>query len=527
MKNSKSTNLKEKDTQEYIAELEDSLHMNETKFNIFYNNSVDMYVAVSPADATIKFCNETLLKKTGYKEDEVVGMPVFKLYHESCIDKVHEAFNEFVSTGKVVNKHLLMKTKDNKKIDVMLNVVSVRDDEGNIIYSTSSWRDITQELKAKQNEIEYEHLLAESQRMAKIGSWKINLSDNSFNCSDEIYNILNIEKENKLKDYSCFLEYVHNEDKEKVTKSFDEFIENKIPYTLEYRIIIENNQIKHIQSSWEAINDENDNLISLIGTVQDISYTKSIQNQLEELNKTLEDKVIKKTQELEQAQEQLLFSEKMAALGSLVAGVAHEINTPIGIGYTGSSHFIDETKLLKKKYHEDTMTKEDFEEYLNTSVELSNLINANLERAVELVKSFKQVAVDQSSEEKRVFNLSKYINEILTSIHSVTKQKNISFNIVCDENLIVDTYAGAFAQIITNLIMNSFIHGFEGVDEGSITLSIEKEDNILHLEYKDTGNGIENKNLDKIFDPFFTTNRSNGSSGLGLNIIYNMIKKKF
>ncbi|NQY21356.1 MAG: transporter substrate-binding domain-containing protein, partial [Campylobacteraceae bacterium] len=240
-----------------------------------------------------------------------------------------------------------------------------------------------------------------------------------------------------------------------------------------------------------------------------------IENSNEELQMTIEN--------LELAQEQLISSEKMAALGGLVAGVAHEINTPVGIGLTGISHLEDSTKEIYEKYNQDEMSQEEFEEYLTTAKDLSFLVHKNLEKAASLVKSFKQVAVDQSSEEKRIFNLKKYLYEILQSIHAVIKKTNIKIEISCDSNIKINSYAGAYSQIITNLIMNSLIHGFKEKEKGNIFINVIKNDKELKIIYKDTGKGIKEENLNKIFDPFFTTNRDNGGSGLGLNIIHNII----
>ncbi|MCJ8326329.1 MAG: transporter substrate-binding domain-containing protein [Campylobacterales bacterium] len=228
-------------------------------------------------------------------------------------------------------------------------------------------------------------------------------------------------------------------------------------------------------------------------------------------------------QNLKQTQEQLISSEKMAALGGLVAGVAHEINTPVGIGLTGISHLEDSTKIIYEKYNQDEMSQEEFEEYLDTSIDLSFLVHRNLEKAASLVKSFKQVAVDQSSEEKRIFDLREYLYEILQSIHAVTKKTNIKIEIYCDPDIIINSYPGSYSQIITNLIMNSLIHGFKEKEKGTIFINVSKNNKEVKIIYTDTGKGIKEENINKIFDPFFTTNRDNGGSGLGLNIIYNII----
>jgi len=229
---------------------------------------------------------------------------------------------------------------------------------------------------------------------------------------------------------------------------------------------------------------------------------------------------------LKKTQNQLIESEKMASLGGLVAGVAHEINTPIGIGITGSTHFLEMTNKLKKLYNDDEMGEDDFEDYLNSSVDLAKLININLSKATELIKSFKQIAVDQTSEEKRTFNLKQYLNEVLLSIGNVLKKTNLSVDIVCKPNIEIYFYPGLLSQIISNLIMNSIIHAYDKESTGKIILNAKVEEDNLTILYSDDGNGISSENLPKIFNPFFTTNRENGGSGLGLNIIYNIVTKQ-
>ncbi|WP_108061479.1 nitrate- and nitrite sensing domain-containing protein [Poseidonibacter lekithochrous] len=246
---------------------------------------------------------------------------------------------------------------------------------------------------------------------------------------------------------------------------------------------------------------------------------------IEELQHTNEEYEVS-LDNLKKTQTQLIESEKMASLGGLVAGVAHEINTPVGIGITGSSHFLEMTDKLKKLYDSDNMGEDDFEDYLNSSVDLAKLINLNLSKAAELVKSFKQIAVDQTSEEKRTFALEKYLNELLLSIGNVLKRTELEVDIQCDSNIKIYSYPGLLSQIITNLIMNSIIHGYDEIKQGKIIIDIKVIDENLVISYKDDGKGIPSENLLKIFDPFFTTNRENGGSGLGLNIIYNIITKQ-
>jgi len=260
---------------------------------------------------------------------------------------------------------------------------------------------------------------------------------------------------------------------------------------------------------------------------QQIEYDRRKNNEITILSKAFNqmlNNLEKNLAKLQDTQKHLLQSEKMVALGGMVAGVAHEINTPVGMALTGITHLYEETKRLEKLYKNDEMTQEDFEEYLKTSFELNKSIQINLNKAAELVKSFKQVAVDQTSGEIRTFKLKEYINEILLSLHNKLKKTKIKVEVDIDENIIIKANPGHYSQIITNFVMNSLIHGFKKDEEGIIKIKafVNTSDNLV-IEYSDTGKGIPDNLKDKIFDPFFTTNREGGGSGLGMSIIYNLI----
>ena len=227
--------------------------------------------------------------------------------------------------------------------------------------------------------------------------------------------------------------------------------------------------------------------------------------------------------ELRQAQDQLVQSGKMAALGELVAGVAHEINTPLGIGVTAASHLEIKVRDHSKRYHNNQLTRSEFEAFLRTALDSSNMVLANLNRAAEMVRSFKQVAVDQSDQEMRDFNVKSYFEEIFRNLQPELKRTKHEVTIHCQEGLVVTGYPGVLYQIVTNLVMNSLIHGFEGIESGRIQLDIRLEEENLKLRYSDNGCGISEKHLAKIFDPFFTTRRGQGGSGLGMHIVYNLV----
>ncbi len=253
------------------------------------------------------------------------------------------------------------------------------------------------------------------------------------------------------------------------------------------------------------------------------NIVNDFQKRVDEKTKALEENISK----LKSMQAELIQNEKMASLGSLVAGVSHEINTPIGMALTTSTHLNKELNSLKKSYLNEEMSEKEFLEYLEDSKLSIDSINKNLIRAVNLIKSFKQIAVDQISEELREFNLKEYLDEILLSIHSKIKMTKIKIEVNIDKNIAINSYAGIFSQIFTNLIINSIIHGFNnGVDIGTIKISANLENNDLTIYYEDDGKGLDELTKKKIFDPFYTTNRVKGGSGLGMNIVYNLVVKK-
>ncbi len=237
-----------------------------------------------------------------------------------------------------------------------------------------------------------------------------------------------------------------------------------------------------------------------------------------EISQTLEN--------LKATQRQLVQAEKMAALGRLVAGVAHEINTPIGIAITMASTLKSETGEVVSGYQEGTLKGSTLKEYLNMAAESSQLILSNLQRAGELVQSFKQVAVDQSNLDKRDFAVKAYIEEVLVSLKPKFKPTQHTLEIEGDESITMHSYPGAFSQIVTNLVINSISHAYPPGQCGHLHFNLTQQQERLIIEYADDGGGISSENLSKIFDPFFTTARHRGGVGLGLHIVYNLVTQK-
>lgn len=255
--------------------------------------------------------------------------------------------------------------------------------------------------------------------------------------------------------------------------------------------------------------------------------------ELFELNQDLEKRVAERTAELEssiivikEAQAKLVQSEKMAALGGLVAGVAHEINTPVGVGITAASHMETATKDFEKLFETEQMKRSDLQSFLSTSKEASRILLTNLTRAAQLIQGFKQVSVDQNTGGKRVIDFAEYIDKILMSLHPKIKMTKQTITVDCPKKMLVDTYPGAISQILTNLIMNSLTHAYDVDDSGLINITVREMDKKLEIEYRDDGRGIDQDHINHVFDPFFTTKRASGGTGLGMNIVYNLVTQK-
>ena len=290
---------------------------------------------------------------------------------------------------------------------------------------------------------------------------------------------------------------------------------------LEYKVEVRTQELTALNEELEAMNTQ---LLDSNSSLEiEISERKKAEERLESLNKELS-KVI---EEMKTMQSYLVQSEKMAALGGLVAGIAHEINTPVGVGLTAATNLQKITKDFADLCENGKPRRQDLTDYLEDLLESANIIEANLERAAKLIRSFKQVSIDQSSEERREFNVKAYLEEILLSMHPKLKKTKLAVTVDCDEELKLDGFPGAFSQIITNLLMNSIIHAYEPGDEGEIKISAKTQDGFFMLTYSDDGKGMPKEMQMKIFTPFFTTKRGTGSTGLGLYILHNIVVKQF
>ena len=230
---------------------------------------------------------------------------------------------------------------------------------------------------------------------------------------------------------------------------------------------------------------------------------------------------------LRDTQNQLIESEKMASLGTLIAGVAHEINTPLGISITATSVIKDKTTQLKSLLQDKNLTESALVNFLETVDQSVDMSGNSLSRVSDLILNFKQVVADQVVDDVREINLGNYIHEVLTTLSVAMKRAKVKNHLQYDKDILITTPPGAVAQIITNLVNNSLKHAFENKRNGYISIIIkELPDESVEMTYKDNGCGMNDDVLKNIYEPFFTTKRNDGGTGLGMNIVYNLIKQK-
>lgn len=268
----------------------------------------------------------------------------------------------------------------------------------------------------------------------------------------------------------------------------------------------------------------------IIVNSRDITERKLAAEHIEQLNEELEQRVRDRTAELEESlenlrrtQNHLIQTEKMASLGSMVAGAAHEINTPLGIAVTAISNMdriIDDFIRIDQS---GTLRRQDLDALIDNLKAGCDIIEPNLERAARLVRSLKQVSVDQTNANMRRFRVAAYMDEVLVSLQPRLKKTNIIIDIECDSDLQITSDPGALAQILTNLIANSLEHAYEPHQNGKIVISARIDGDNFVLQYCDDGKGMAREVCDRVFEPFFTTRRGSGGTGLGLHVVYNLV----
>lgn len=277
--------------------------------------------------------------------------------------------------------------------------------------------------------------------------------------------------------------------------------------------------------------------MGILGIGRDVTERRRAQDQLEALNHELEDRVLARTRDLEttnaelqaamqvlqRTQNELVQGEKLASLGRMVAGVAHELNTPIGNALTIGSTLADYARRMNRAMKEDRLKRSELAEFLHESAEGALVLERALRQASHLIASFKQVAADQQSEQRRPFDLATTVDEILAILRPGLRGTSITLECQVPAGIAMDSYPGVLAQVLSNLVTNAKVHAFEGRTQGLVRVEAEDLGELVSLSIRDNGTGIPEDIRSRIFDPFFTTRMGRGGTGLGLSIVHGLV----
>lgn len=320
-----------------------------------------------------------------------------------------------------------------------------------------------------------------------------------------------------------------------ITSPLDRMVEviQQVAREKDYSLRLPTSHLQEVDSVSHAFN------IMLNRIQQHITRQEKAEQEASSLAAELEQQVSQRTQALKEAnsellktleqlhlyQSQLVESEKMASLGDMVAGIAHEVNTPIGLSVTASTLLQDKLHLMQEKFSDKRISTQEFERFLNDCDENLAIIYRNVNRAADLITAFKQVAVDQSSEVDRQILVVDFMQDVLLSIKPRLKDStNFPIHIHCDPTLRIETKPGPLNQVLSHLITNSMVHGFDHRQQGEVNITIAIDaDKRLEIVYEDNGVGVPIDIRRRIFDPFVTSKRGSGGSGLGMHLVYNLV----
>ncbi len=291
-----------------------------------------------------------------------------------------------------------------------------------------------------------------------------------------------------------------------------------------WTFVRKNGERMHCALRFSRIVDRLGQFRGFLAIVMDTSAQVQAQRALEALNAELEDRVAQRTQDLARAQDDLVRSDKLAALGSMVAGVAHELNTPIGTSLTAASTLVDRSAEIQRAMAANSVRRSTLESFLQDTQAVGELLLRSLGNAADLVQHFKQLSADQTSEQRRHFALAQVVDDVLSVTRPQLKHSGMRVEADIEPELWMDSYPGALGRLLTNLLINAQLHAFEGREVGAVTLQARRmagQDRV-QLVVADNGVGMRDEVKRRAFDPFFTTKLGQGGTGLGLNIVHNI-----
>ena len=519
-----------------IRWLEDALRgVSSDRFSRVFHTSPDWIVITRLSDTVVVEANQGFETLSGYRARDVIGKPIsdFDIWVEPR-QRV-EIVERLKRDGIVRHAHTKARRSDGTVRDFDVNVTLISVDGAENSHSVWLCRDITEARLAaeslQQSESRFALLFAlspipmcyanGSNQFATTlwnDAWFANFGFDPATAQGKSGSELNV--------------WVYPQDRQKIVGMV---VSGQTESQMETLMRRADGVIREVSVSTRLFADGKHPL--LVSTYVDVTEREDSRKKIETLNAELESRVLERTAELEAAnaelsqtlktlqlaKDQLVQSEKLAALGALVAGVAHELNTPIGNGLTVASSLEHRVEMFAGLM-EAGMRRSDLQKFVKETGLAAEIMTRNLSRAGHLVSSFKQVAVDQTSSHRRHFELDALIAENLLTLNAATRRYACRIELEVPPKLGMESYPGPLGQVLTNLINNALLHGFAPEDAGTIVIRAEAVgDRLIELSVRDTGRGIDPDNMHRIFEPFFTTRLGQGGSGLGLHIVHNIV----
>ena len=521
-------------SREQQQEAETKARASEERFKQIAEASEDVFVISEMTTGAVLYANPAY--------ERIWGRPVQQLYEDvgqweegvfpDDLPRMRVCWARMKETGERYDEQYRVLRPDGSKSWVRSRGYPIHDDNGQMYRTATLIQDITEIKQAHQSLEERESMLADAATLSNLGYATWSEEQHCFlSVSEEyarIYGYCTDELMDRFNTLDKRLNLYHPEDRDQFETSYFAQIKTDGVRHFEYRIIRKDKEVRYIKEWARPVKGSGGKPLHTLLIHQDITDFKRVETELQRHRAQLEDRVEQRTFELQQANEslrstleklksaqgQLVQAEKLASLGGLVAGVAHEINTPLGVAITATTH-------LQSK-----MSRQPADDGGSNMHQLAlDLILGNLQRASKLVSSFKLVAADQISGKRRKFNLRDHLNVSLTSLQPIVRKAGHKIELRCDANIEVDGYPSALYQIVSNLVTNSIVHGYGDGLHGHLTLNVSQRDDQMLMIYQDDGKGISDEIAEHIFEPFFTTSRGSGSTGLGMYIVFNLVSQ--
>ena len=521
------------------------LELAEQRYRAMFENAVEGIFHLAPG-SILTAANASLAKMLGYSDAQAVlaaGLRVRDVLIDPNLEE--ELLSRLKTFGVVSGTDVGVRRSDGQEIILWVTLRAVRDARDNIEFIEGRAMDVTDDRRIRAELETNRERLRLALETSSDGIWDYDVPGGQCYYSPRYFTMLGYEPEASVQPREAWSRLLHPADRAGAMfkmAQFESGAMGKDVFEAIYRMKSADGGYKWILSRSQAVRRAPSGAaLRIIGINMDITELKKVQEELGELNRDLERRVELRTQELSEANtalaeslaalgrmhDNLVQSEKMAALGGLVAGVAHEINTPVGLGVTSASWLMERTEAVAGRLKNGELKRSELDKYLETARESCATILTNLKRAADLVQSFKQVAVDQVAGDAREFNLKDLVKEVLLSLRPKYKRTGHKVKTDIPDDIVMYSYPGDVMQIITSLVMNSLLHAFEDTNDGVISISAQKQaGGTAEIHFSDNGCGVASDQIKHLFNPFYTTKRGQGGTGLGLHIIYNLVTQK-